>query len=97
MEIEERFELINRLKQSWGAPLVAREKVGDFSGGVLNPRTLANADSLGVGPEGRVKFGRKVAYTVESLIDWMFQKNTINAPQSGMIRYKEGGSANGDL
>lgn len=61
------------LSDSWSAPIVARnQKALDlFSGGILNARSLCNADSLGTGPKGKLKMGNKVAYTVESLIEWM--------------------------
>ena len=48
-----------------------------FSGGILNARTLANADCLGTGPKGRVRVGRKVAYPVDSLIEWMQAKMEV--------------------
>jgi len=61
------------LAENWPSPLVSRdqETLDKFSGGLLNARTLSNEDSLGSGPRGRVKLGRKVAYTKESLIAWM--------------------------
>ena len=37
---------LKALQEKWPSPYVAREEVGRFSGGVLNPRTLANFDSL---------------------------------------------------
>jgi hypothetical protein len=72
---------ITELAKRWPSPLVARDQkqLDKFSGGILNARTLANEDSLGTGPKGRIKVGRKVAYPVESLIQWMRDKTeTIN-------------------
>lgn len=60
-----------KMAEKWPSSVVAREKVGEFTGGLLNPRTLANLDSLGRGPAGRIRFGRKVAYDVNSLIAWL--------------------------
>ena len=64
------------LSQKWVSPLVARDQrqLDKFSGGLLNARTLANADCLGTGPKRRVKVGRKVAYPVDALIEWMQAK-----------------------
>jgi len=64
------------LAQRWSSPLVARnqEQLDRFSGGILNARSLANADSLGIGPKERIKIGRKVAYPVDALIEWLEQK-----------------------
>jgi hypothetical protein len=62
------------LKNSWPSAFVAREKVGVFSGGIINPRTLANADSAGIGPKEKIRVGRKIAYPVDALIAWLEAK-----------------------
>ena len=62
------------LEDSWPSPFVARGQIEKFSGGLINARTLANLDSQGRGPEGRVKVGRKVAYPVKSVISWLESK-----------------------
>ena len=67
---------LQALKKSWPSPFVAREQVGKFSGGTLNPRTLANHDSQNNGPKNRVRIGRKIAYPVDSLVEWMEQRST---------------------
>ena len=61
---------LNKLAEKWPSAVVAREKVSDFSGGILHPRRMANLDSLGEGPE-RIRVGRKIAYPVKSLVAWM--------------------------
>lgn len=63
------------LKEKWPSQLVAREKVSEFSGGVLHPRSIANADAQGTGPRGRIRVGRKVVYPVTELIEWMESKS----------------------
>lgn len=64
-------DIFEQLVDSWPAPIVARREVSRFSGGVLNPRTLANLDSLGEGPP-KIKIGEKmVAYPTKSLVAWM--------------------------
>lgn len=59
------------LASKWPSSLVARERVADFSGGILRPGTMANLDRMGDGPKGRIRVGRKVAYPVQDLIEWM--------------------------
>ena len=59
------------LAAKWSSPLVARERVDEFSGGIVTPKTMANLDSLGEGPKGRITVGRKVAYPVDELISWL--------------------------
>jgi hypothetical protein len=62
---------LTRLKQ-WPSPYVSRDKVGEFSGGILHPRTMANLDSLGQGPKGRIRMnGKKITYPVDELINWL--------------------------
>ena len=60
-----------KLFEKWPSPLVARSEVSRFSGGTLNAKTMANHDSAGTGPRGRVRIGRKVAYPISSLIEWL--------------------------
>ncbi len=63
------------LKENWASPIVARHEVAKFSGGLLNPRTMANYDSLGTGVPGKITVGRRVAYPVDALIEWMEKRS----------------------
>lgn len=60
--------------ESWKAPVVARTKSEEFSGGLVNPRTLANCDCLGIGPNGRFRIGKKICYPTESLAAWIISR-----------------------
>jgi hypothetical protein len=42
-----------------------------------SPRTLANFDCLGQGPEKRIMLGNVVAYERESLIEWLEARSWI--------------------
>jgi len=42
------------LAESWKAPFVARREVYRFSGGIVTPGHLANEDSRGSGPAGKI-------------------------------------------
>ena len=48
----------------WPSTWVARQEIKRFTGGIINPKYLANLDSQGKGPEGRIRVGRKIAYPV---------------------------------
>ena len=61
------------MAEKWPSSHVSREKVSQFTGGILNPRTLANIDCKGEGPE-RIRIGRKIAYKVEDLCDWLSER-----------------------
>lgn len=62
---------LSPLAARWPSSLVAREKIAEFTGGILTPKTLANLDATGEGPKGRITVGRKVAYPVDLLIAWL--------------------------
>ena len=52
---------------------IFRDKVGAFG---LNPRTMANLDSKGLGPKGRFRIGRKIVYDREALLEWLKNRRT---------------------
>lgn len=57
--------------KKWPSPYVARQEVEKFTGGIINIKYLANLDCLGLGPKGRVRVGRKIAYPVNELVLWL--------------------------
>ena len=59
---------------AWKAPIVARTHVGEFSGKLLDSKTMANLDAQGLGPE-RIKVGRKIGYPKLSLVLWMMSRS----------------------
>lgn len=59
------------LAEKWPSSFVSRDKVSDFSGGMILPQTIKNFDCKGTGPAGRLRIGRKIAYPVSSLIEWL--------------------------
>jgi len=52
-------------------PVIAREEVGNFLGGLVRPQTLNNADKAGKGPRFRLHVGRKVVYETPYLLEWV--------------------------
>ena len=69
--LDKKIKPLRALAEKWPSAIVARSEVKSFSGGVLNPGTLANLDCLGRGPAGRFKIGKKTVYSVESLVQFM--------------------------
>ena len=51
-------------------PMISRDQVEKYLGGVISSKTLANLDSEGKGPR-RMRIGRKVAYFTEDLLEWL--------------------------
>ncbi|MDZ7759947.1 MAG: hypothetical protein U5L00_06790 [Desulfovermiculus sp.] len=68
--LKEKVDL-SHLAERWPSSIVAREKIKDFTGGTLSPGRLANLDAVGEGPPGRMKIGRKIAYPVGPLVQWL--------------------------
>lgn len=66
-----KIDVLKKLASRWPSSIVARGEIRKFSGGLLNPRTLANLDCQGRGPANRFRVGRKVAYPVSDLVLWM--------------------------
>lgn len=64
------------LSERWPSSMVSRTEIGRFTGGIISEKYLANLDSQGIGPLGRIRVGRKVAYPVESLIAWLEKRST---------------------
>jgi len=65
------------LDKKWPSSYVWRQESYKFSGGIINARTLANLDSKGIGPKGRIRIGRKIAYPVQSMIEWLEGRSEV--------------------
>ena len=63
-------DIWDELLASWPSPIIARAQLSRWSGGLLNPATVRNLDSLGKGPH-RIKIGRRVVYPVRDLVSWL--------------------------
>jgi len=56
-------------------PVIARNKIGFFLGGLLSKGYMQNLDSEGKGPK-RIKIGKRCGYVREDLIDWLRSRMT---------------------
>ncbi len=71
-------EMANR----WPSSMVARTEVERFTGGIISEKYIANLDSAGKGPIGRIRVGRKIAYPVTEFIAWLEGRSTIVSSQN---------------
>ncbi len=69
--------LFQKLAAKWPSAFVARTEIDRFSGGMLSEKYLANLDSAGKGPAGRIRCGRKVVYPVAELVAWLENRSTV--------------------
>ena len=72
---------IDQMAEKWTSTFVARKSVGEFTGGLLSPKTMANEDCLGTGVEDRFYMMNQVCYPVDSLITWL--KNRVTDKWNG--------------
>lgn len=68
------------LVKEWGSPFVKRSEVGKFSGGLLNPKTLANQATRGEGPS-YFRHQRYIVYLASDLRDLLVQNAKKPAPK----------------
>jgi hypothetical protein len=62
---------LKTLSKKWPSAWVARQEVDRFTGGIISEKYIANLDSRGMGPKGRIRVGRKIAYPVDCLVTWL--------------------------
>lgn len=55
-------------------PLIARNDISKYTGGLYSANTLAAYDSKNIGVPNPVHVGRKVAYHKDELIKWLLDK-----------------------
>jgi hypothetical protein len=67
------------LEKKWKSTYVARQKVGDLTGGAVTPSMMAAKDLKGNGPNPGLYFGRKKVYVVRDLIQWLIDLNEKEA------------------
>jgi hypothetical protein len=70
--------LFSGLAEKWPSAWVARTEIKKFTGGMIGEKYMANLDSAGLGPKGRVRIGgRKVAYPVNEFVKWLEARSEI--------------------
>jgi hypothetical protein len=74
--------IFQEMADRWKSPIVARTKIEAFTGGVMSEKYIANLDSAGKGPAGRVRMGRKIAYPVDLLCDWLEGRSSAVKPRT---------------
>lgn len=69
--------LFSEMAAKWPSAFVARTEAEKFTGGMIGEKYLANLDSAGKGPAGRIRCGRKVAYPVGEFVKWLEARSQI--------------------
>lgn len=75
-------DILKQLDESWPSPIVSRDELGAFTGGLVKRKTVVNRDSLGTGPAERIRHGRKVAYPKAALLSWLEAELSVETPKA---------------
>lgn len=71
------MSIFQEMADKWPSSMVSRTEIEKFTGGIISEKYIANLDSQGKGPEGRVRCGRKIAYQVSKFIEWLEARSKI--------------------
>lgn len=64
-------ELRKEFEASW-PPIISREEIARYTGGLYTAGTMQVYDSKGIGVKNPVRLnGRKIGYSKQDLIDWL--------------------------
>ena len=66
-----------KLAEKWPSAIVFRSEINRFTGGFISRGYLSNLDSANKGPKIRVRVGRKIAYPVESVVEWLESRSEV--------------------
>ena len=69
--------LFSELAAKWPSAFVARTESEKFTGGLIGEKYLANLDSAGKGPAGRIRCGRKIVYPVAEFVKWLSNRSEV--------------------
>ena len=69
--------IFQNMAERWPSAWVARTQAERFTGGIISEKYLANLDSAGKGPAGRVRIGRKIAYPVGEFVKWLESRAAV--------------------
>lgn len=69
--------IFQEMAGKWPSAFVSRTEAENFTGGMIGEKYLANLDSAGKGPAGRIRCGRKVAYPVIEFIKWLEARSAV--------------------
>jgi hypothetical protein len=73
-------DIFDQMADNWPSEIIARTEIKLFTGGLINPNYIANLDSRGVGPAGRIKSGRKTCYQKRAFVKWLRERSVIEKP-----------------
>ena len=73
-------DVFDVMADNWPSEIIARTEIRVFTGGLISPGYIANLDSRGEGPSGRIKSGRKTGYQKRAFVQWLRERSLIVIP-----------------
>ena len=61
---------LSHLAEKWNSSVITRNKIEEWTGGLISAGYLANLDAAGIGPP-RFRTGREICYEVGPFIKWL--------------------------
>jgi hypothetical protein len=70
-------DVFDDMADNWPSEIIARTEIKVFTGGLITPGYIANLDSRGEGPLGRIRSGRKTGYQKRQFVQWLRERSSI--------------------
>ncbi len=71
-------DIFDMMAEKWPSEIVGRGKIEEFTGGLVTSGTMANIDcDPEIDGPPRIRYGRKIAYPVIPLVNWMRKRSEI--------------------
>ena len=70
-------DVFDEMADNWPSEIIARTEIKVFTGGLITSGYIANLDSRGKGPLGRIRSGRKTGYQKRQLVQWLRERSRI--------------------
>ena len=71
-------DVFDEMADNWPSEIIARTEIKVFTGGLITTGYMANLDSRGKGPLGRIQSGRKTGYQKRQLVQWLRERSRIH-------------------
>jgi hypothetical protein len=62
---------LDKLKEKWPSPFVSRDRIGEFTDGMLKQSSMNTMDARGDGICPRYRIGNRVFYETEKVVEWL--------------------------
>jgi hypothetical protein len=72
-------DTLDKLKEKWPSPFVSRDRISEFTDGIVKQSSMNTMDARGDGIAPRYRIGNRVFYEVDSVVDWLKTRAKIGS------------------